>query len=676
MPNTASDLGADDRRSTSSSKETPTYRFTFSWDGPYGHAVRLLEEHAPPGLVLDLGCGYGAVGEVLVGGGRHYVGADVDGAAISDLEDRQLEGHVLDLTVREGLGDRLAALIGGRPIGAILLLDALEHLIDPLGVLEEVAELSDSLAGAGLAPPVLVTSIPNVAHFDLAAKLVGGRWDVTPSGLLDRTHLQMFTADRIEREFAAVGWHGCGRADVILDPSDQSFPVDHPLLVDGGSARDYLRSLRSEADPYGAVNQFVRAYRLNRHGAQSVRPIHDGQVKSFSIPRPEDEADVGQPTAPFLSVLTRTQGKRQSMLAEALACLAAQTVDALEVIVLVHTEEDDIVGSVRELIATFAEDFRSRVRVEQVQGGGRAEPLNAGLKLARGRYIACLDDDDLVTADWAESFQRCVMEGPGRVARSLCYSRTIRLAEAGEQGQGVQRVALGRPFAEFADSHNTHESFDTLMHFQRNTTPLMSFALPRTLVTEFHLSFDDRLAVCEDWDLLLRAALVVGVVDSGAITAIYHRWEGRGSTTDEVPGPQWEAAHQQLLEGLDAKPLLLPSGSASAIAQLVKDSRIEGVFDEERQQLLHEIQTRDERALLVERERDEERRQLQEQTRLIERDRDEQLNVRHLQHQHVVAIDERIREVERERDALMNSKWWRLTGPMRHASARLRRARR
>jgi len=115
MPNTASDVGADGHLPPSAFEETPTYRFAFSWDGPYGRAVHLVEEHAPAGLVLDLGCGYGAVGEVLVERGRQYVGADVDSLAIADLRKRSLEGHVLDLTVREGLGEGIAALTAAHP---------------------------------------------------------------------------------------------------------------------------------------------------------------------------------------------------------------------------------------------------------------------------------------------------------------------------------------------------------------------------------------------------------------------------------------------------------------------------------------------------------------------------------------------------------------------------------
>ena len=193
----------------------PTYRFSFSWDGPYGHAVRLVERHARRGVVLDLGCGYAAVGEVLRDAGWEYVGADRDADAVADVVSRGLEGHVVDLATGDGLVGRLAGLLAGRPVGAVMMLDIIEHLPDPPVVLRELAELSRAVAADGSDAPVLVTSIPNVAHFDLGAKLVGGRWDVTSSGLLDRTHLQLFTEQRVGAELGGLA----GRSAVATTSS-------------------------------------------------------------------------------------------------------------------------------------------------------------------------------------------------------------------------------------------------------------------------------------------------------------------------------------------------------------------------------------------------------------------------------------------------------------------------
>ncbi|HEX4217945.1 MAG TPA: glycosyltransferase family A protein, partial [Acidimicrobiales bacterium] len=379
--------------------------------------------------------------------------------------------------------------------------------------------------------------------------------------------------------------------------------------------REFLWSLRAAADAFGLVNQFVRAYRFEPVALPAAT-----EAAVDGMPPVEATGGGTGPVPPFLTVLTRTQAERPDMLAEALACLAAQTVDSLEVIVLVHSEAAADVASVRTLVADFADEFASRVRVEQVTGGGRAAPLNTGLQLARGRYIACLDDDDLVTADWAESFQRCADQGPGKVARSICLARHIRKSEPDEQGTNAHRVTLTRPLAEFADR------FDALLHFRRNATPLMSFALPRGLVRELHLTFDDSLVVCEDWDLLLRSALTVGVVDSGSVTSIYQRWDGEGTTTSHVSTEQWHAAHDQFLLGLDAKPLLLPPGSATGIAALVGGSGRQGALEEEYRHLHHEL----------------------------------------------VTLEERARTAERERDELRNSEFWRMTAPLRAVSHRFR----
>ncbi|MGH9296086.1 MAG: class I SAM-dependent methyltransferase, partial [Acidimicrobiales bacterium] len=320
----------------------PTYRFAFSWEGPYGKAVNLVEAHAPPGAILDLGCGYGAVAEVLSEKGRDYIGADADGVALADLGVRGFETHEIDLCSGD-LGARLKDVVAGRALGAVLLLDALEHLPEPEALLASLADFMVS-ANPGAPPPVLVASIPNVAHLDLAAKLVAGLWDVTPSGLLDRTHLQLFTEDRVTGELARHGFAECGRSDVVLERSDQHFPPDHPYLVEGGPVHEHLRALRAAAGPNMTVNQFVRAY-----------TVGEGPRTPPSVVAPPLRK-------PLLSILTRTQGSRPSMLAETLTCLAAQSFEDFEVLLLVHGDDPGVLANCRDLVGRFDEGFSSRVR--------------------------------------------------------------------------------------------------------------------------------------------------------------------------------------------------------------------------------------------------------------------------------------------------------------------------
>ncbi|MHB1988643.1 MAG: glycosyltransferase [Acidimicrobiales bacterium] len=650
MPSIASEPGptSEDGGAEGSGIQA-TYRFAFSWEGPYGHAVGLVKDNVPPGLVLDLGCGYGAVGEVLRDAGFEYMGADSDSDAIADVVSRGFEAHVVDLSATDGLAGRIVGLLEGRDVAAILLLDILEHLPDTTAVLSELSELAEFL-GEGRSGPVLVTSIPNVAHLDLAAKLVAGRWDVTPSGLLDRTHLQLFTEARVDAELSGSGWAECGRDDVVLEHSDQSFPVDHPYLVDGGPVHEHLRSLRSRAGPNMAVNQFVRAYRFT--GVTGVPTASHDTARSGNL--------ASTAPSPFLSVLVRTQGGRPAMLAEALTCLAAQTWGDLEVVVLVHSDEQEAVESCRATVASFETSFCAGVRVEQVPGGGsRGRPLNAGLELAAGRYVAFLDDDDLVTADWAESFAEGAGRAPGKIVRSICYARQVRRAETEELAMGAAPVTLSGLAPEFG------ERFDAIFHLAVNTTPILSFALPRSLVTELHMSFDEELEVCEDWDLLVRAALLVGVEDTGKVTSIYQRWSDTGTTTAELTSDVWKAAHARMLEKLDSSPLLLPSGIARELANLAGDGGLVKAHEANRvelERLIGEARV----ALTTAQERLRAELQAGEELRgrLVEL---EELRGR------VTELQERAEGAEKARDELLASDSWRATAPLRAVAGLVKR---
>jgi hypothetical protein len=556
---------------------------------------------------------------------------------VADVVSRGLEGHVIDLAMSDGLADKLVELLEGRPVGAVILLDIIEHLPDPSALLGALTELSALLAADGRHAPVLVTSIPNVAHFDLAAKLVGGRWDVTPSGLLDRTHLQMFTERRIDAEFGRFGWQECGRDDVVLEHSDQWFPLDHPFLVEGGLVHDYLQSLRAAADDNMTINQFVRAYRRVPSWSPSDR----------RSPLPVPEAATARGPAidyPFLSVLTRSQGTRPSMLAEALTCLAAQTLEDIEVVVLVPGDDPGALQSSEAVVRSFEEGFVARVRVEQVRSDSRSAALNAGLELAHGRYVAFLDEGDLVTGDWAQRFAEGAEGAPGKLVRSVCDVRHVRRPAREEEAMGAVPVTLTKPLAEFG------ERFDAISHLAVNTTPLSSVALPRSLVTELHLRLDEQLAVGEDWDFLVRAALVVGVEDTGHVTSIHQRWADEAAATT-VPSELWESAHAKMLSSLDAAPLLLPPGSATELAFLAGDASLARKHEAQRAEL--ERALNEARVALAE---------AQETLRFSLRGESAQTESLLLQ---IEQLQRRARLAEQAREEVLASEFWRVTAPLR-----------
>ena len=112
-----------------------------------GLLARRLDELAPPGPVLDVGAGDGALLDALTARGREALG---------------LERHASRADVHEG---DLSTVSG--PWSAIVFWHSLEHLRNPG---EELERAAGQLGPGG----VLVVAVPNAAS--LQARLFGDRW--------------------------------------------------------------------------------------------------------------------------------------------------------------------------------------------------------------------------------------------------------------------------------------------------------------------------------------------------------------------------------------------------------------------------------------------------------------------------------------------------------------------
>lgn len=544
-------------RSTASKVNFGKYRFAFSWDGPYGHVVALLEQLGPnPGVVLDVGCGYGAVAEPLAERGFTYCAVDIDQAALEDISARGHEAHCLDLREVHTLPDRLGAIIGDRNLSAILALDVIEHLVAPecfLGALRATAERHGT-------PPLLL-SVPNVGHADLGAKLAFGYWDYTDTGLLDRTHVSFFNASRLSAATCAAGYRQVAAYDFKHVESDQSFPAAHPAVWSEAPIARMIRLWRDSADPHGQTIQFIRAFlpaSLGREqGSDGTRDAPDAAERE-------------------LTVLMRTQGRRPQGLREALTCLASQTADSFDVLILVHTDETEKTAAVREIVAEFEKTFASRVDVVRVpSGGGRARPLNVGLERVTSKLVAFLDDDDLVTADWVETF--CSNARGSAVVRAQSAVRRLRTA-ANADDPYVVDSGLEFPFA---------GRFELTQHVWKNQTPICAYAVPKWLIDTFGLRFDEDFAVLEDWEFLLRCAGLAPVHDTGMVTSIVQLWVEGESSRSAHSAAVWKALERMNQERMNERPLLLPPGAVMALVDAYErathtDSALRGLDDQVR----------------------------------------------------------------------------------------------
>ena len=523
------------------------YDFEFSWDSTYARAARLIAATTRPGRVLDLGGGVGELADPVGRLGFGYIGGDIDPENLAAMSERGRTAFHLDLLGDDAV-DRVLEAVGGQggePIVAITALDVIEHLPDPVATLDLIEAIADGVAPTS-DPPVLVVSIPNVAHYDLAAKLLAGRWDVTEVGLLDATHVALFDQRRVEQLFA--GWEELGRSDVVIADTEQRFPEGLPAFGATPFA-EFLRRSRTQAGPAADTYQFVRAYRR--------RPDHSDAAAEQS--ERSDRADAG----PFLTVLTRTTGDRSSLV-DTLTSLAAQRDDDFEVQLAVHHVDEQVVADVRAIVADFAPSFAARVAVHHVAHGGRCAPLNVGLNAARGRYVAVLDDDDVVTSDWVAAFRRGAVAAPGRIVR------------AGVVVQWVERRSGPLTDVEAVTGFEAMypPSIDLLDTIRANRSPPSSFATPMGVVRALDLMFDDTQRVAEDWKFQLAALRIVGATSVPEITSVYRRSRDGGSAAAESE-QVWIEDLRRVIDDLDREPTLLPAGSLRRIHQLYE--RIEAL---------------------------------------------------------------------------------------------------
>lgn len=157
--------------------------------------------------VLDVGCWTGELGRVLLGRGCTVSGIEVDPAAAAIASSHGLEPLVVADLDRSRPSDHFEP----GSFDVVVLADVLEHLMDPVGVLADVATL---LAPGGY----VVLSLPNVTHGSVRLALLQGRWTYTETGLLDRTHIRFFNRERVADLVAQSGYEVLDLRSTVADP--------------------------------------------------------------------------------------------------------------------------------------------------------------------------------------------------------------------------------------------------------------------------------------------------------------------------------------------------------------------------------------------------------------------------------------------------------------------------
>lgn len=490
------------------------YTAEFGAEGAHGHCRDLLARAGlDRGVVLDLGCASGPLAEPVSELGFTYVGADVEQAAVEELAARGFEAHTLDLRGDDDeLDAALAAIVGDRPVVAVLLLDVIEHLVDPGPTLRAIARL-----GSAERRPLLIVSIPNVSHVDVAAKLLAGRWDMTKIGLLDDTHVRFYTAARIAETMAATGWREVDAHDVVNPFSDQQFPADAPVLRSGVPLRQLLARVRTSADAFGETYQFVRSF-------------EQGPVPSDPpVARP---SAAGEPSGPFVSVVVRVSGAPGGR-AAVLRDLAEQTLPDFEVL-LSHAD-----GAEGADQAVVADRLAQPVRELKPEADWR----NAAIAAAEGRYLAFVDDRTRLAPEFVATIHRLAEELPARVVQVGAY-----LVEHGSPADAERR------YREVVDglSPVDLDPLDLVSMQPLGSVVLAAHAVPREACVTTGVWFppDPRLGSATLF--LLRCIELCGIARTGTPVSAVEAGAVR-SVADDL---------HYLQDELTTEPVVIPPGAA------------------------------------------------------------------------------------------------------------------
>ena len=262
----------------------------------------------------------------------------------------------------------------------------------------------------------------------------------------------------------------------------------------------------------------------------------------------------------FLSVLTRTQGKRPQELRETLLCLFSQTDMDFEVLLIGHKINEEQEKLIQSIIDEQPEELRSRIRFLKLDRGNRTAPLNFGFAHARGEYTAILDDDDVVFGDWVEEFHKAAKKRPGTLLHAYAaHQQWLKLKKGSFKGS-VRAYASPNPMY--------CEPFCWPKQMHCNNCPPVGLAFPTAVFQRLGVIFDESLTTTEDWDYLQRVAALSGVTDIKKVTCIYRWWINTVSSQTMHSKAEWSYNYEQIEKKLRSGLTLFPEKGSKQLLDI------------------------------------------------------------------------------------------------------------
>ena len=248
-------------------------------------------------------------------------------------------------------------------------------------------------------------------------------------------------------------------------------------------------------------------------------------------------------TSTFLSVIIRTQGKRNYLLKEALMSLANQSDNDFEIIIVGHKMNEQGLQELFDIIKEQSQFIREHTRIFNSEANGRADLLNFGFDKAEGCYLAVLDDDDYVLDNWVEEFHKAGNEHYGNILHSYVLMQQCEMIR--DKNGNIKAKPLKR-----LDKSLCY-NFDYTFQMNENGCPLNGLAFPSYAYRNLGIKFDVNCDVLEDWDFLMRMVPFTGIYDIEKPTAVYRIFFKNGNSHSEYDNQYWKDTRSYIRDKLN-----------------------------------------------------------------------------------------------------------------------------
>lgn len=202
-----------------------------------------------------------------------------------------------------------------------------------------------------------------------------------------------------------------------------------------------------------------------------------------------------------VSILVRTCG-RPDILKECLYSIKKQTYPAIEVVVV---EDGEALS--KEMIEQEFSEMNIRYYYTG-QKSGRSKAGNLAIRMATGKYLNFLDDDDCFYENHVETLVNTLHKTGQKVAYSVAHE--VR----------VFYCSHLKRFIEFRKKVQYQEPFNLLHLSLENYFPIQSVMFSADMPKKYD-GFNEQMEYLEDWDLWMRYACYEAFAFESQITSKY-----------------------------------------------------------------------------------------------------------------------------------------------------------